>query len=783
AGTLAAVDNQTGTFTNEAGGTAGAVTNAGTGSNAGTIASLANSGSFDNTGTVGGDATVTDGTLTHSGAIGGGLSITGGTVDVAGGSVTGTTDVSNAMLNINGGSFTGDVTNGNGGTLTATGLVSANIFNEATMTVLAPASLNLTGTITNRATGTLTSTGTLATSGGITNNGLFNAQGALNSNVTNNLTFNVTGPLTATGQSFTNAATGTLNMAGQSYTGLGVLTNDGIANVAGGTLGAGTIDNRNLFNGAGATINGAFLNSGTADLSGGTITGSFTNSNTANLSGATVNGPASNSQDLTLSGGAVTGTLTNTGAVTAFGATSVGSLANSGTVSLLGAGTGDVLSVTNNLSGGGTYLMNSDLTVGAADIINVGGTATGPLTFAFTNTGQTSLAAIPVMTGVAAGTTLSFSGLPDSGVFIYGLQQTGDTVEIRGQLSPGFGGIAANASQVQSLIATVINRPTSPFVSGLAAEEGCSRGGYLRGTFGRSTISGTSNNSFSDQTTSLDATYGGAQGGYDFGCNDGRYFNGWDGSFGAMVGYNFGTSKQDVNPSGNLVTSQTKTKFDQSYVGVYAALSKDRITTDAQLRFESTTFKLSEVVSPGFVGLGLDGVSTKFKTNSVNFTGRLSYRMDMGQEGLSFVPTVGLSYTRTGSARLTFTGGQTLDIAAFDSITGFLGGTIARTTIAPTGDAGTTYFASANYYHDFAGDRKSVFTFVDPGDGLTKTQNISSQNIGGFGELSVGINYVRILENGPAGAKQLNANVRLDGRFGKNVKNAASLTAQVRLSF
>jgi len=125
-----------------------------------------------------------------------------------------------------------------------------------------------------------------------------------------------------------------------------------------------------------------------------------------------------------------------------------------------------------------------------------------------------------------------------------------------------------------------------------------------------------------------------------------------------------------------------------------------------------------------------------------------------------------------------FVGGETLKLDAFNSIVGFVGGTFAKTTINEAGDGGTTMFASGNYYHDFAGDRTSLFT-----SGGNPDQNITAANLGGFGEVSLGVNYVKVLEDGPAGAKQFNANLRLDKRLGRNVKNATSLTAQVRLSF
>ncbi|MDN5787818.1 beta strand repeat-containing protein, partial [Pseudorhodobacter sp.] len=832
-GTMGSVSNS-GTLTNTSSGVTGPVTNTGTASNAGTVASLAQqAGSFTNTNIITGDAVVTGGTLDHSGAINGALRVAAGTTaNVTSGSVAGTTTNTGGALNITNGNFTGAVTNNGGtttldggsfatglnndaGSLTAKGAVTGDITNAALLTVTAPDTLDLTGKITNTDSGTFTTTGTTTTSGGVANSGIVNASGALNSAVTNNATFNVTGPLTATGQDFTNAAN--LNIGANSYTGIGTLTN-GAAGVvaldATGRLGTVTLTNNGTVNANSATVSGAITNNMTFNARSAALSGSVNNAAAGvfDLTGGSVTGPVTNAGSFLMSNGAVSGIFSNSGQVTALGLTSLGGLSNTGAgnISLLtpdlgGApqfdqNTQDRLTV-NGPVNGGNFAMDLNLgsnnaigpggvltnpTGGTSDQIVVNGAISGNLNFDFTNKVVAGVppffgGAIYVLKGDRASDySFTYSGLGQGGAVVYSLGKAGNDLQIVSETSAGIGGIAANASLVQSLIGTVVNRPTSPFVSGLATEEGCSRGGYFRGTYGTSTVSGTSNNGVSTSGTSLRARYAGVQGGYDYGCNDGRFFDGWDGSFGAMLGYNNGRSDQDVNigvsGGGTAVASVTNTKFDQKYAGVYAAFSKDRITADVQLRFEKSNFTLNETINPGFFGLGLS--NAKFGTNSVNVTGRVSYRMDLGKEGLNFVPTAGLSYTHTSAATVNFTGGENLRTDSFNSIVGFVGGTIAKTTLAPEGNAGTTFFASANYYNDFAGDRKSVFT-----DRLGGTQNITTKNIGGFGELSMGVNYVRILDNGPGGAKQLNANLRLDGRFGKNVKGSTSITAQVRLSF
>ena len=59
---------------------------------------------------------------------------------------------------------------------------------------------------------------------------------------------------------------------------------------------------------------------------------------------------------------------------------------------------------------------------------------------------------------------------------------------------------------------------------------------------------------------------------------------------------------------------------------------------------------------------------------------------------------------------------------------------------------------------------------------------ISTEPLGDFGELSVGLSYIKILDGQVGNAKQLNASARIDGRFSEDVE-ALSLTAQIRLQF
>ncbi|MEP1443170.1 MAG: autotransporter domain-containing protein [Hyphomicrobiales bacterium] len=183
-GTLATVDNQAGgIFTNNAGGTAGAVSNAGTASNAGTIASLTNTaGTFTNTNLITGAANVIGGTLNTSGTVGGG-SVNAGTINASGifngpiinndtfnviGALAGNGDVTNnSIFNVIDGSFSG----------------LTSFTNSATTTVGAGQALSAATIIQND--GLLTVNGTL--NGDTTvNGGTLQGVGVFNGNVTNN---------------------------------------------------------------------------------------------------------------------------------------------------------------------------------------------------------------------------------------------------------------------------------------------------------------------------------------------------------------------------------------------------------------------------------------------------------------------------------------------------------------------------------------------------------------------------------------------------------------------
>jgi len=349
------------------------------------------------------------------------------------------------------------------------------------------------------------------------------------------------------------------------------------------------------------------------------------------------------------------------------------------------------------------------------------------------------------------------------------------------------GGLSGTLSLTQSLIGQVVSRPSSPFVSALVAPDGdaCSIGTWSRVIGGTASANGGVNSALGSFSNSLDASYGGLQLGGDFGCVDGG-FGGFDITYGATAGYTTGAVAQNVfgfdpvtgtiNPA--QITATIENSFGQSYAAVYAAASRGPLVADLQYRIEKTTFELEtqSLVPGGGVGV----LDQSFDSDSQTLSGSLSYVLPFGSEenGLVFVPTAGFALSKLSTDDVQFAGGGR--IAFEDSTTqiGFIGASLARTQIAPDDRSALTYFGTATYYGDFSDDLSSTFF-----DGVGGSEAVLVENLGDYGEVSVGLNYVRILNKGQVGpARQLNGSIRLDGRLSDRLESVG-LTAQVRLQF
>ena len=676
------------------------------------------------------------------------------------GTVTGTALGSVAILST---ATTGNTTIDTVGAVTggATGIQATN--GAAATTIIATAGGAVTGTngtgviFNNTATGTSTLNILAAgnVSGGL--NGVFQNGGLLNG--TNNGT--LSGPVAinvAAGTSnYTNAATGIgmlVSAAGVTST---LLTNSGTWSLTpGGT---------SLLDGT----NDQITNTGQFRFSGTTTTltelEAFNNTGTFRvLQGASATPQTMMFAALPLfnnAGGIID--LQNTGT------------ANTGTVA-------DVVNISGTLAGGAGGSFNADIDLSQN---NTGGqqlsdqVVTGDLTghttvnFNRTTVGLTLQDNDIVVINVANAANTSTSnatGLPSAAGLIqytYFKNGGGDWVVHSAPNLAAIGGVTTNVALVQATLGAIVNRPSSPFVSGIAApvDPGeCGPGIWSRGVGGAVRASGTSTSpNIPDATSTVGLSYAGMQFGMDLAC-----FNiadtGIDVAVGTIAGANFGRSTQPVPNA-----MDTQSSFKQGYGGVYGTFGKGQFSADLQARLDATRFTY-ENADINLVGATLD-------TLRATLSGSASYALPLTDDSV-FVPTAGFSLSRTTANTLTFTSGQTLTPDVAFSKVGFVGATVAKTFVQPDQVSAIQPFLTGTIYNDFAAF--PTYVFADPQTGSNRV--VTSSHLGSIKEVSLGTNFFRIFEPAEGKIKQFNATVRVDTRFSQ-ILMGAGLTAQVRAQF
>jgi autotransporter-associated beta strand protein len=370
-----AVNNNSGTFTNNANGTvSGLLTNG--------------NGLTTNNGQLNGGAAVHDGTLTNNNLISGNVDIFARNLFIR------------PTVN-NNGTITGAVTSAGFFNNNATGIVSGLLTMGGSADTTNAGQLN--GGVINFLRGVLTTTGTILN--GLTNEGTVNGNGGVISGAIANqganggptfATFNVAGNL-AGNNTFTNSGAARLNVtAGGNFTGITTLTNSstsepGIVVAAGSTLSANAINNNA----------GVISNSGTLTSLGGPVNNAGTLTSTAATS--IVNGGLINS-GLVVARNQVNGAIVNQGAGTfVVGGNSFGNLALAGNSSFTNNGTAQLLVNAGNFTGITTLINNSTNATG----VDVSATRTLSTTGTLTNAAGAN---IEVRGTLTAGQLLTNSG-------------------------------------------------------------------------------------------------------------------------------------------------------------------------------------------------------------------------------------------------------------------------------------------------------------------------------------------------------------------------------------
>ena len=766
-------------------------------------------------------------------------------VNADGGTVNGATTVAGGILNLDGASFGATPIEHNGGTINVVGNSVASV-NNNTGPLNVNAGATLTGNVVNAATTTIVATGRIA--GNVTNTSTLNLNGAIigvpaAGNLTNSGTVNANGSVAGnvinqSGGIYRVAAGDTASVGGllTNQSGAGVTIGTGseltadISNVAGATLSNngtifGALNNAGSVSSTNGTFGGAVANSGTItgtnaltfggaldNLAAGTInaatlsvTGTTSNTGTIATTGAANFGVLTNASTLTAATVSATGLTTNTTTISTTGNMNLaGGLAGGGTLNVVGGAgdTGDVITIGGaGITDGVTLAFDADLTAGIADRIVLGGAGlNGTVNFAFAATGANGGDRPPfvLIEDYAAGSAFtigSVAGLPIAGgKFAYFVKDddANSDVVLASVLNPGIGAIAGSVTLTQSLIGSVINRPSSPFVTGLAFDDPdpCGPGIWARATGGQANASGqnTSNPGAPDEfvsNTSLSASFAGVQIGGDFACFNGSV-RGWDLAAGGILGFNQGAVDLPVQVPdstsgvGFVTTSQTDAKFDQFYGGIYLTAARGPLAFDLQYRMEKTDLNVNNVAVGSFSSLGL--TDEDFSSDAKTFSGSVSYGFPVQNTNLVIVPTAGFALTRTSTDAIEFDNGTDfLQLDDFSNNRAFVGATLARTILNDSDNSFARQFLTATYYADFAKDPTSTFTFVD--GGTTGTQTVVNQNLGSYAEISAGYNYVRIFDDGGAiPARQLDASIRADARFGGQL-DSWGLTGQLRLQF
>ena len=306
-------------------------------------------------------------------------------------------------------------------------------------------------------------------------------------------------------------------------------------------------------------------------------------------------------------------------------------------------------------------------------------------------------------------------------------------------------GTIQNSSSVGLL--GVVNRPDSPFVTGLGAQSpanSCSPGLWSRGN-GDSTRTKGAN---AVQLNSATAEFGG-----DLSCFN-MNGSGLDMSVGVIggKGWAVGTA-EGVDGQINL---------DNTFYGLYGTFSSGALSGDLQVRGDHTNY-----ASAGIVGVP-DG--TSITTDRLGASGSLQYAVKLADD-LALIPAIGFDISQTTASSLTLSG-NTISLDPIEGRVGYVGATLAKTILQPDGKSVLVPFVTGTYYADFS----PAVT------GNINGSAFSLNGSGSFGEVSAGVNYAKLLDDAPGGVKQLSATLRVDAKFNDSF-TGAGITGQARLQF
>ena len=274
-------------------------------------------------------------------------------------------------------------------------------------------------------------------------------------------------------------------------------------------------------------------------------------------------------------------------------------------------------------------------------------------------------------------------------------------------------------------------------------------------------------------------TFAGAQVGTDMANLN---INGWNIHVGSTVGY-IGAKSRDVSSAGPLdpLGGTFQDSLQVPFFGLYAAATKGGFFIDGQIRRDFYQNSLSDPLVSGINNQKLDARGTAF-------SGNIGYNMPL-QNNWFIEPSAGIVISKVKVDPLNVVG---TGLANFPNPGTFPGqlrindidSTLARLSVR----AGTAFtsgnmiwspFATLSIYHEFQGAVTSAFdgALVTAALGIPgqPSGNLSSTNIGTYGQVGVGISG-QIVNTGWLGY------VRGDYRAGDNI-HGYSLNGGIRYQF
>ncbi len=377
----------------------------------------------------------------------------------------------------------------------------------------------------------------------------------------------------------------------------------------------------------------------------------------------------------------------------------VASLDHHGVIAFQPGGTFKTLSVEGDLSGAGTFAMNTDLAAEQGDLLSVGGTISGNHRLAVADSGHEPGAANGQLrlvdgNGGDGQFTLAGRSYVDAGAFRYSLEQQGDDWFLRntaqvpatpdnpGHLDPRPENLSNGANAAlgnQAATATLWSAQMNALVKRLGElRMGEDNGGVWARGIGKTFEVDNGNSRGFDQSVV----------GMEVGADTAVVLDGGKLYVGGMVGTAQSDQDYGDGSSGTI---------DSKLIGAYATwLDDNGYYVDTVAKYNRMNNEVKTLTNTG--------EQTKGSYSTNGFAGDVEVGKHIQlQHGWFVEPQVELSYTHTEGANYTTSSGLKVQASDADSLQGRVGSLFGKTFKLDNGMTAQPY-AKASYVHEFAGD-------------------------------------------------------------------------------